>query len=246
MSGAGGEEEGEGEGRWDEAALKWSRSQRLLAAAAPRGLPARPGAGEEVAQPWRVSRAEALAVGDQSGFGGDPATSDCCSRRCLLCDPPPRGWRRQGRPQGLAGPAPSPLRAAVRPGGAGGGRLGLGPVVRAPVPGPGVVLRGGCPEPPPPLRSAAGCSRGEGTWGAGGSPLQRQLVFLRRLECDTKIFLSRRVCVCLSKTRRGVASRRLGGFVIVWNLQKGCWGPKMKCGGGNKDGVCALGAGRAC
>lgn len=35
------------------------------------------------------------------------------------------------------------------------------------------------------------------------SPLQRQIVFLHHLECDTKIFLSRRVCVCLSKTRGG-------------------------------------------
>lgn len=200
MSGAGGEEEGEGEGRWDEAALKWSRSQRLLAAAAPRGLPARPGAGEEVAQPWRVSRAEALAVEDQSGFGGDPATSGCCSRRCLLCDPPPRGWRRQGRPQGLAGPAPSPLRAAVRPGGAGGGRLGLGPVVRAPVRGwfCGAGARSP-PRRPAPRRGAAG----ERERGVRGAPRCKDSLFFFVVWSVTQRYFCRAVCVCVSAKQGG-------------------------------------------
>lgn len=125
--------------------------------------------------------------------------SCCCSRRCLLCEPPPFSLRGRGRRGAWPGPSPVGL---VGP-----------PELGAPCPGSGPPGRAA----PAPLRSPVGAAA------AGGSPPQRQVVFLRRLECDTKIFLSRRVCVCVSQQNKGggMASRRLGRFVIVQELQKG-------------------------
>lgn len=146
--GGGGEEEeekegGEGEGRWDEAALKWSRGP---AAAAPRA--------------W--------------GLLPSPGPPHC--------------------------PRAAP---AVRPGAAGPARAA------------------GLPRP-----------RGWGLAGLGAAVRMAACLLHRRLECDTKIFLSR-CCVRLDKTRRGRLrwggiQKALGCFVVVREPAKGLLG-ELKC-----------------
>lgn len=193
------------------------------------GPPSRGGRGGDV---WRWGRAP---------------PSRAVVAACVYCATPPPppppppllpsavGMEAPGAAAGpgraVPGPIPAEGRGEARgkrrrgAGGAGGDRLGLGPVVRAPAPGLGEAccggLGGGCPcvrrgwgfpphiytlrRRPAPRRGAAGVG-GEGKRGlgrGGSSLLQRQVVFLHRLECDTKIFLSRRVCVCVSQQNKG-------------------------------------------
>lgn len=139
------------------------------AAAAPRGLPAR--------------------AGPPGGLGGRlTPISRCCSRRCLLCEPPPFSLRGRG----LAGPIP---------GGAGGAARARGP------------LSG--------LRPPPRCAPRWVQPGRGAPRRKGRLFFFFVVWSVTQRYFCRAVCVCVSAKQGGVASRRLGRFVIVRELQKG-------------------------
>lgn len=189
-------------------------------------------------------------------MGASPPISGCCSRLCLLCDtpppppphrpcsPPPWGWRHQGQPRGLAGPfpAPSPLRAAVRPGESGGGGRGVlvgtawawGPLSGLLPPGwgrpaaggwgGGVPVCGGAGASPPIYTHSAAAplpggvqqgleARESEGWGEGGAPCCKGRLFFFIVWSVTQRYFCRAVCVCVCLSKtRGVGG---GGCVCV-------------------------------